>query len=60
MRATRAVVLAFLPTQRQDDIAARMIDEFGYEVLLLSTEYDPKRSFVTSLGFKDPRTQRSS
>mgnify|MGYP003631590529 CR=1 FL=1 len=41
----------------QDDIAARMMGEFGYEVLMLPTEYDPKRSTVTSLGFKDPRTE---
>lgn len=41
----------------QDDIAGHMKDEFGYEVLMLPTEYDPKRSVVTSLGFKDPRTE---
>jgi len=41
----------------QDDIASRMIDTFDYEVLLLPTEYDPKRSTVTSIGFKDPRTK---
>ena len=41
----------------QDDIASHMMGEFGYEVLVLPTEYDPKRSRVTSLGFKDPRTK---
>ena len=41
----------------QDDIASRMIDMFDYEVLLLPTEYDPKRSTVTSIGFTDPRTK---
>lgn len=39
----------------QDDIANYMQHEFGYEVLMLPTEYDPKRSTVTSIGFKDPR-----
>lgn len=41
----------------QDDIASYMIDEFGYDVLMLPTEYDPKRSKVSVLGFKDPRTK---
>lgn len=41
----------------QNDIASYMMDEFGYEVLSLPTEYDPKRSCVTSLGFQDPRTR---
>ena len=42
----------------QDDLAGRMIEEFGYEVLMLPTEYDPKRSTVSSIGFKDPRTEQ--
>ena len=41
----------------QDDLAGKMIEEFGYEVLMLPTEYDPKRSTVSSLGFTDPRKE---
>ena len=34
------------------------LDQLGtYEHLMLPNEYDPKRSRVTSLGWKDPRTQ---
>jgi len=41
----------------QDDLASHMQEAFGYEVLMLPTEYDPKRSTVTALGFRDPRTE---
>lgn len=32
--------------------------EAGYEHLMLPGEYDPRRSKVTSLGFKDPRKEK--
>ncbi len=41
----------------QDDIASYMMEDFGYEVLMLPTEYDPKRSRITVLGFQDPRSE---
>ena len=37
-----------------DDLAQYLL-EIGYEPLVLPNEYDPKRSAVTSLGWKDPR-----
>ena len=37
------------------DLAGHMLETFGYEALMLPTEYDPARSTVTSLGFTDPR-----
>jgi len=37
-----------------DDLAAFLLT-IGYEPLLLPNEYDPKRSRVTSLGWRDPR-----
>ena len=36
---------------------AGLLIEMGYELLLLPAEYDPKRSKVTCLGWKDPRTK---
>ena len=38
-----------------DDLAGHMVEAFGYEALMLPTEYDPVRATVTSLGFTDPR-----
>ena len=38
-----------------DDLAGHMMEAFGYEALMLPTEYDPARATVTSLGFTDPR-----
>ena len=42
-----------------EDIAGTLMEQFGYkdDALILPNEYDPKRSTVTSIGFKDPRKE---
>lgn len=40
------------------DLAGHLIEQGGYEVLCLPTEYIPERKCTTSLGFSDPRTER--
>lgn len=37
------------------DLSAHVLEQGGYDHLMLPMEYDPKRSCVTSLGFEDPR-----
>ncbi len=61
-----------LPTRANDQRTARWIHvgqrthvedpsaiarDWGFEILCLPMEYDPKRSCVTVLGWKDPRTE---
>ena len=41
----------------EDDLAGHMAEDFGYEVLRLPMEYDPARARVTTIGFRDPRTE---
>jgi len=38
------------------DLAGYVLERGGYEHLMIPMEYDPARSKVTSLGWKDPRT----
>jgi predicted phage terminase large subunit-like protein len=56
-RANPAQTRRLLIGQRlhMDDTPGRAIDA-GYVALILPMEYDPRRSCVTVLGFKDPRT----
>ena len=39
----------------QTDLSGHLIEKGDYEHLCLPMEYDPKRSRVTSIGWKDPR-----
>lgn len=39
------------------DLSGEILERGGYEHLLLPAEYDPGRAKVTSIGFKDPRTE---
>ena len=39
------------------DLAGHVLEQGGYEHLMLPMEYDPKRSCVTVLGPQDPRTE---
>lgn len=40
----------------ENDLTGHLLRQGGYEHLVLPAEYDPKRSKVTSIGWKDPRT----
>lgn len=40
------------------DLAAHFLREGGVEHLMIPNEYEPERSKVTSLGWRDPRTER--
>lgn len=40
------------------DLAAHCLRQGGYDYLMLPSEYDPGRSTVTSIGWKDPRETR--
>lgn len=45
---------------RRDDTSGALIERFGKDdlcILSLPLEYDPKKSIVNSLGWKDPRTE---
>ena len=39
------------------DLSAVVLEEGGFDHLLITMEYDPTRSKVTSLGWRDPRTE---
>jgi hypothetical protein len=41
------------------DLIGYLMDRGGFEVIQLPNEYDPKRSTVTSIGWKDPRTEEN-
>lgn len=40
------------------DLAGHVLRQGGYEHLMIPMEYDPTRSRVTSIGWRDPRTQK--
>lgn len=41
----------------QDDLTGNLLEKGGYDVLMLPEEFEPERACVTSIGWKDPRTQ---
>jgi len=41
----------------EDDLTGNIIDRGGYELLMLPEEFEPDRACVTSIGWKDPRTE---
>lgn len=42
----------------EDDLTGHVLEkELGWTHLMLPMEYEPERSFVTSIGWKDPRTE---
>jgi predicted phage terminase large subunit-like protein len=38
------------------DLAGAVLKDGGYEHLCLPMEYEPKTTYITSIGFRDPRT----
>jgi predicted phage terminase large subunit-like protein len=53
---TGAIVIIMQRLHRKD-LSGHVLDLGGFEHLMLPMEYEPARSKVTSLGFKDPRTK---
>lgn len=54
--ANGAIVI-IMQRLHQKDLSGHVLKEKGWEHLLLPMEYEPARSKVTSIGFKDPRTK---
>jgi predicted phage terminase large subunit-like protein len=48
--------VAIMQRLNEEDIASYFL-ELGYEHLMLPMRYEPSRSKVTCIGFKDPRTE---
>lgn len=54
----RSAIIIVMQRLHENDVTGYALDnDLGYEHLMLPMEYDPKRSKVTCIGFKDPRTQ---
>jgi len=51
------VMILVMQRLHDKDIAGHELEKGGWEHLMLPQEYDPKRSKVTCIGFKDPRTK---
>ena len=41
----------------EQDLSGHVLERGGYEHLCLPSEFDPERSSVTSIGWRDPRTE---
>lgn len=41
----------------EDDLSGHILNQGGWEHLMLPMRYDASRAFVTGLGFQDPRTE---
>ena len=41
-----------------NDLSGHLVRQGGWDTLIIPTEYDPKRSKVTVIGWKDPRTEQ--
>lgn len=54
---TSAIVVIMQRLHEQDVSGTILSLGLGYEHLMLPMEYEPDRQCVTSIGFKDPRTQ---
>ncbi len=42
----------------EDDLSGHVLEQGGYEHLMLPMEFDPDRKCSTSIGFSDPRVKR--
>lgn len=50
-------VVGVMHRLHESDLAGHVLEQGGWEHLMIPMEYDPKRSQVTTLGWKDPRTE---
>jgi predicted phage terminase large subunit-like protein len=42
----------------EDDLAGNLIEQGGYQLLMLPEEFEPERASSTSIGWRDPRSQQ--
>ncbi len=50
-------IVIIMQRLHENDLAGHVLAKGGYEHLLIPMHYDPKRSRVTVIGWKDPRTE---
>jgi predicted phage terminase large subunit-like protein len=55
LRTGRRVVIQ--QRLHEDDLTGNLLEKGGYELLMLPEEFEPERAGVTSIGWRDPRTQ---
>ena len=53
----RGSQVCIMQRAHEDDLADMLMKEYNYEPLILPNEFDPKRICMTSIGWKDPRTE---
>src|SRR5579871_990873 len=41
----------------EDDLTGHLLEQGGYQLLMLPEEFEPERASSTSIGWRDPRTQ---
>lgn len=51
-----AIIVIAQRLHERDPIGLTYLKDLGYEHLMIPMRYDPKRSRVTSIGWRDPRT----
>jgi hypothetical protein len=55
LRTGRRVVIQ--QRLHEDDLTGNLLAKGGYDLLMLPEEFEPERAGVTSIGWRDPRTQ---
>jgi predicted phage terminase large subunit-like protein len=54
---TRDSIVIIMQRLHERDLSGHVLERGGYEHLLIPMHYDPKRSKITCIGWKDPREQ---
>lgn len=52
-----AAIVIIMQRLHESDLSGHVLAQGGYEHLLIPMHFDPKRSKVTIIGWKDPRTE---
>ena len=54
----RSAIVVVMQRLHEQDLSGHILErELGYEHLCLPMEFEPERRCVTSIGFRDPRTE---
>jgi predicted phage terminase large subunit-like protein len=53
----RSALVIVMQRLHQNDLSGHVLARGGWDHLLIPMHYDPKRSKVTSIGWRDPRTE---
>lgn len=53
----KSAIVIIMQRLHEQDLSGHVLAKGGYEHLLIPMHYDPSRSRVTMLGWKDPRTE---